>query len=463
MNRHTAATSARPSRAFSLVEVLLAVFILGIGVISIAALFPAGIAQQRLTNDDVMGPIVANHAIALLRTKLTPDDFGTFEFDFGINTPDVGYSDADADKRATLVGDWPWLRPGTIYSRDPTYDVIYPDPPVPPGTDCDTRGAIDIFSSYAFWQTLTNGSFDSPVRNGAEFAPTGHPLSPPTRRLFGIPFNTLKYTPATSFSTSGTGPPRILILQNERFYPMAPRMYVPPGDAPRPQYMWDCMFRRFEGRILVAIFVYRVNMPGASPQDFYVNPDPNSPRPSMPWRLDLLSSTPTGPGAGDPWDVGGIDKDYNTIGDNNFIVGTPSGTAYNPGDSSQAWQEPRQWIVDINNNIHRVLSAQRVPSNGGLPGEDPAQTTSGSVWVEFARPLAPVMGGVANTGPPRPTLVPYYYRDDPANPPFPNMAEENIATNIWYVPLQMAVDLDGNGSPDVAASLTPVYATVQEL
>ena len=38
--------AASRRRGFSLIEVLLAVFILGIGVISIAALFPAGIAQQ---------------------------------------------------------------------------------------------------------------------------------------------------------------------------------------------------------------------------------------------------------------------------------------------------------------------------------------------------------------------------------------------------------------------------------
>ena len=37
----------------------MAIFILGIGIISIAALFPAGIAQQRRSLDDVTGPVVA--------------------------------------------------------------------------------------------------------------------------------------------------------------------------------------------------------------------------------------------------------------------------------------------------------------------------------------------------------------------------------------------------------------------
>src|SRR5688500_4855279 len=67
----------RPVRrpGFSLVEVLLAIFILGVGVISIAALFPAGIAQQRLSVDDIMGPTVANNAISIIRAKVRPIDF----------------------------------------------------------------------------------------------------------------------------------------------------------------------------------------------------------------------------------------------------------------------------------------------------------------------------------------------------------------------------------------------------
>ena len=88
----------RAKRAFSLIEVLLAIFILGVGVISIAALFPAGIAQQRASVDDIIAPTVANNAISLLRTKLRAEDFGTFE-QFNEKAP-----------RVTITGDFPWLR-----------------------------------------------------------------------------------------------------------------------------------------------------------------------------------------------------------------------------------------------------------------------------------------------------------------------------------------------------------------
>ncbi len=77
--REARSEAASRRRGFSLIEVLLSVFILGIGVISIAALFPAGIAQQRQSVDDITGPIVAQNALAILRTKLRPADFGTLE------------------------------------------------------------------------------------------------------------------------------------------------------------------------------------------------------------------------------------------------------------------------------------------------------------------------------------------------------------------------------------------------
>jgi prepilin-type N-terminal cleavage/methylation domain-containing protein len=107
----------RAARGFSLVEMLLAVFILGIGVISIAALFPAGIALQRQATDDTLGPIIAKNAFATIRSKLSQDDFGGFN-DFGLapvyqsgvgpagTIRPVGGADIPQ-----LGGDWGWMRP----------------------------------------------------------------------------------------------------------------------------------------------------------------------------------------------------------------------------------------------------------------------------------------------------------------------------------------------------------------
>ena len=160
------ASSLKPQaslrRSFSLIEVLLSVFILGIGVISIAALFPAGIAQQRQSVDDITGPIVAQNALAILRTKLRPADFGTFE-EFGGAVPPL----------FTIDGDWPWLRPAFIFP-----DSDYPN------------GAIDIF----------NGTGKATAIEDSGIAP-------------GIPFNRFLYS---SFADL----PSIVFNQGERYYPM---------------------------------------------------------------------------------------------------------------------------------------------------------------------------------------------------------------------------------------------------
>jgi prepilin-type N-terminal cleavage/methylation domain-containing protein len=73
-------------RAFSLIELLLAVFILAIGIISVSALFPAGIAQQQQTADAQLGPVVAEQALGLLRSRVKSEDFGTVHvFDAGLD------------------------------------------------------------------------------------------------------------------------------------------------------------------------------------------------------------------------------------------------------------------------------------------------------------------------------------------------------------------------------------------
>ncbi len=100
------ATSRR--RGFSLIEVLLSVFILGIGVISIAALFPAGIAQQRQSVDDITGPIVAQNALAILRTKLRTEDFCfgsgyTVDCDLGWSRPAFFIDDVTLPDGTTIT------------------------------------------------------------------------------------------------------------------------------------------------------------------------------------------------------------------------------------------------------------------------------------------------------------------------------------------------------------------------
>ena len=128
-------------RGFSLIEMLLAIFILGIGIISIATLFPAGIAQQQKSTDDIIGPIVARNAMTLIRSRVDQEDFGGAEaFDArwspelcAFTLTDIG----NINPWPTICGDWMWRRP-TIIKDDFGED----DDPIA----VSQRGAIDFFA-----------------------------------------------------------------------------------------------------------------------------------------------------------------------------------------------------------------------------------------------------------------------------------------------------------------------------
>ncbi len=59
-------TPDRIRRAFSLIEILIAVIILGLGLLGLAALFPVVIREQRIGTDNVLGVTVANSARAIV-------------------------------------------------------------------------------------------------------------------------------------------------------------------------------------------------------------------------------------------------------------------------------------------------------------------------------------------------------------------------------------------------------------
>lgn len=412
-------------RGFSLIEVLLAIFILGIGVISIAALFPAGIAQQRRSVDDILGTIVANNAMEIIRTKVKPEDFGTFE-QFGTFADFYRSSPA---YNQTIPGDWPWLRPGFIFEDDAT-------------TDVDERGCLDIFSYQ-----VTRDELGFPVPNldrASEFFagyddPSGNAV------LWGIPFNSDRLSvndPAT------LDDPFFLITQEERYYPMQSQRTDADVRRESPQYVWDCMFRRMGGRIYVAVFVYRVSISGGGGAAGYVVP-PNGTVPPLPISLDLDFDPDTGasppPYCSDgPWDAWGLNPGV-TPEDDAIVLGTAGGEPLNLQDPRQAWQQSGQWLLDQNLNIHRVLSASRPDDDVALPVE-----------VELVRPVTPYaqLNGIAINDV-------YFY--DPTPPPGAGLGVENIVTNIWYIPLTIDLDLNGDGEAETPATLTPVYATVQEL
>lgn len=395
-------------RAFSLAEILLAIFILGIGVIAVGAVFPAAIFQQRISTDDTMGPVVAEMAFNLIDSRLDSADFGSVE---AFNLPFV-----PGILESRLSGDWNWMRPSLLLTDDPS-------------TPIDEEGAIDIFSFHRTWLW---GGGTTPVTSADEF-PNGY--LDDGNPFFGVPFNPNRYD---LVGGNALPEPRVLITRRERLYPMS--FPVNPGDAlttdpSRAQYAWDCAFRRFQGRILVAIFVYRVAPLGSTTIE-YRSPAAFS-QPAIPYTVSLVEDEQTGASpplyaSNGPWSTRGPDDILGT-NDDAIVQGLGAAQPYNANDPKHAWMEPRQWLLDQNNNIHRVLGR--------------TQSFVGPIQVRLAAPP-----------PALPDLAPYYM-PLPAGVPLNEVGLTAVVQRLWYVPRE--VDVNGDGAADFA--LTPVYAAVKEL
>gem|GEM_PF-1536556 len=444
---HTKPFPARPRSpmGFSLIEVLIAIFILAIGIISIASLFPVGIVQQRQTTDDIMGPVVANNALSLIRSRVKQEDFGTFE-DFNLIAPLI-----------TIPGDWPWLRPGFVLEDDATS----PGPLSSP-TPYNDQGTVDIFS-HRYVKKLLDSSNEQNLLFATQI-PNGLPIGG-TPILWGIPFNRSLHR--LNFGTLQPAPPKFIITQQERYFPQQSQASFDASGDPippkSPQYTWDCMFRRFNGRVQVAIFVYRVTPPpGMDGYAYTVQPLTNltvssgftedqrqSPLPMhLPVRLaDFGDAEIQSVASEGSWDA---DNPLSSTPRFPVIVhGNAPGLTYDPGNRMQAWQEPGQWLLDQNNNVRQVLSNGRDD-----PAADPLE-------VELLRPVSPVSFAFNNLA-----GVNFYLGVDP-NPIFSGgFAYTDVVTDLWYIPNEVTIDANFNTATDPdepIVSLTPVFIMVKEL
>jgi len=342
-------------RAFSLIELLLSVFILAIGIISVSALFPAGIAQQAQTADDQLGPVVAEQALGILRSRVSPEDFGTFE-EFGITDvlkQSIQNSNASYVFRP-CAGDWSWIRPGVIR-------VDQSD------TSMDDVGSIDIFSRVA----QKSGSQQ-------EFCEFPNGISVAKASIYGAPYASSRAE--TDLSTGKLIAPRIQVSQRERWWPSVPD--GAPITTPS-TYSWDCMFRRHGGRIQVAIFVYRVIGVGGAVKN-YVSPsngnpsyptalaDGNANLPPVPYRRVPVpggASGTSGPPIGlqvranweQPANISLTTQSPYSTGMFTVTQGLAQGdfVANSIPKVSVQWQQPGQWIIDNNGNVHRVAQGRR--------------------------------------------------------------------------------------------------------
>jgi hypothetical protein len=177
----------------------------------------------------------------------------------------------------------------------------------------------------------------------------------------------------------------------------------------------------------VAIFVYRVQLVGGGAFSYRVPPNISNPNvPPLPVNLVMDPNDPAYQSG-----IFGPDPIWNAD-ENPVLIGTADASAYNPDDAAQSWQEPRQWVLDQNNGVHRVLS----------------QTLATSVEVELVRSVSLL-----------PPLPPYYFQNA-QDTDGDGVPDENVVSNIWYIPVEVDLVVGGNAIP---VQLTPVYVTVREL
>lgn len=71
--------AARGRAGFSLVEILMAVMILGVGMIMIASVFPVGANWARQNIEETIGSIVAKNAVGIIQTRYTAANLDTVD------------------------------------------------------------------------------------------------------------------------------------------------------------------------------------------------------------------------------------------------------------------------------------------------------------------------------------------------------------------------------------------------
>jgi hypothetical protein len=217
------------------------------------------------------------------------------------------------------------------------------------------------------------------------------------------------------------------------------------------------MFRRYQGRIQVAVFVYRVGLNGGKSLPYTVSghngastPNPVSAPPEVspaespfPVRFDLGADRRARWYPRGPLDAGG-QPDDNPLNDlvvpftapgQNGILDTNLGVSvlsdFDPYKSG--WQRSGQWLLDQNGTVHRVLAGRTGPNLG------PVRLTQKPPYVSRQDVNGNLLYPEENVG------------SNSQDVDFANMA--SAVKTLWFIPPETR---DG-------FILTPIYVAVGEI
>ncbi len=208
-------------RAFSLIEVLIAILVLGLGLLGLGAVFPAVIAEQRRSFDSISGESVA----ATVQEQMRSDSEA---FHFGLDRSITG---TPGNPRAAIEKFGLW-------ARDP---------------------------QFGYWLF----GVGDPRQQGA--GDSVRPVSPTNPAYIT---NWIVFGDAALGPGNGENPDHIRpgYLSNGRWtlntrnsldrfeFPVAARVFPSPTSGATPQFVWDPVLRRTpDGKVQVAVFVRRID------------------------------------------------------------------------------------------------------------------------------------------------------------------------------------------------------------